>query len=54
MRSFLLADPDVLMVGEMRDHETAAIGIEASSSDISSSPRCTPTQRRRRSPASWT
>ena len=30
MRSFLRADPDVIMVGEMSDHETAAIGIEAS------------------------
>jgi type II secretory ATPase GspE/PulE/Tfp pilus assembly ATPase PilB-like protein len=30
MRSFLRADPDVIMVGEMRDRETAAIGIEAS------------------------
>lgn len=30
MRSFLRADPDVIMVGEMRDKETAAIGIEAS------------------------
>jgi type II secretory ATPase GspE/PulE/Tfp pilus assembly ATPase PilB-like protein/tetratricopeptide (TPR) repeat protein len=30
MRSFLRADPDVIMIGEMRDHETAAIGIEAS------------------------
>jgi type II secretory ATPase GspE/PulE/Tfp pilus assembly ATPase PilB-like protein len=30
MRSFLRADPDVIMVGEMRDEETAAIGIEAS------------------------
>jgi type II secretory ATPase GspE/PulE/Tfp pilus assembly ATPase PilB-like protein len=30
MRSFLRADPDVIMVGEMRDHETAKIGIEAS------------------------
>lgn len=30
MRSFLRADPDVIMVGEMRDSETAAIGIEAS------------------------
>ena len=26
----LRADPDVIMVGEMRDHETAATGIEAS------------------------
>lgn len=30
MRSFLRADPDVIMVGEMRDQETAKIGIEAS------------------------
>jgi type II secretory ATPase GspE/PulE/Tfp pilus assembly ATPase PilB-like protein len=30
MRAFLRADPDVIMVGEMRDHETAEIGIEAS------------------------
>ena len=30
MRSFLRADPDVIMVGEMRDKETAEIGIEAS------------------------
>jgi type II secretory ATPase GspE/PulE/Tfp pilus assembly ATPase PilB-like protein len=30
MRSFLRADPDVIMVGEMRDRETARIGIEAS------------------------
>ncbi len=30
MRAFLRADPDVIMVGEMRDHETAAIAVEAS------------------------
>jgi type II secretory ATPase GspE/PulE/Tfp pilus assembly ATPase PilB-like protein/GAF domain-containing protein len=30
MRSFLRADPDIIMVGEMRDHETAETGIEAS------------------------
>ncbi|MFO7987800.1 MAG: GspE/PulE family protein [Desulfatiglandaceae bacterium] len=30
MRSFLRADPDVIMVGEMRDQETMATGIEAS------------------------
>ena len=30
MRAFLRADPDVIMVGEMRDEETAGIGIEAS------------------------
>lgn len=30
MRSFLRGDPDVIMVGEMRDVETCSIGLEAS------------------------
>jgi len=30
MRSFLRADPDIIMVGEMRDTETAQIAIDAS------------------------
>ena len=30
MRTFLRADPDVIMIGEMRDQETAGIAIEAS------------------------
>ena len=30
MRAFLRADPDVIMIGEMRDHETVKMGIEAS------------------------
>jgi len=30
MRAFLRADPDIILIGEMRDHETAHIGIEAS------------------------
>lgn len=30
MRSFLRADPDIIMIGEMRDHETASVAIEAS------------------------
>ena len=30
MKSFLRADPDIIMVGEMRDAETTSIGIEAS------------------------
>ena len=29
MRAFLRSDPDVIMVGEMRDTETCAIGLEA-------------------------
>jgi len=30
MRAFLRADPDVIMVGEMRDHDTVKMGVEAS------------------------
>ncbi len=30
MRSFLRADPDIIMVGEMRDAQTAGIAVEAS------------------------
>jgi type II secretory ATPase GspE/PulE/Tfp pilus assembly ATPase PilB-like protein len=30
MRAFLRGDPDVIMIGEMRDHETAAMAVEAS------------------------
>lgn len=30
LRSFLRADPDVIMIGEMRDQETAEAGVEAS------------------------
>jgi type II secretory ATPase GspE/PulE/Tfp pilus assembly ATPase PilB-like protein len=30
MRGFLRLDPDVIMIGEMRDEETASIGVEAS------------------------
>lgn len=29
LRAFLRADPDVILIGEMRDRETASIGIEA-------------------------
>lgn len=30
LRAFLRADPDVIMIGEMRDQETANMGVEAS------------------------
>lgn len=30
MRSFLRADPDIILIGEMRDRETSHIGVEAS------------------------
>ena len=45
MRAFLRADPDVILIGEMRDHETAAIGIEASlTGHLCFYPRCIQTQ----------
>ena len=48
MRAFLRADPDVIMVGEMRDHETVSVGIEASLTGHLCSRPCTPTARRSR------
>jgi type II secretory ATPase GspE/PulE/Tfp pilus assembly ATPase PilB-like protein len=30
MRAFLRADPDIIMVGESRDHETVSMGVQAS------------------------
>ncbi len=42
MRTFLRADPDVIMIGEMRDEETSRIAIEASLTGIWCSPPCTP------------
>ena len=30
MRAFLRLDPDIIMIGEMRDHETASTAVEAS------------------------
>ena len=30
LRAFLRCDPDIILIGEMRDHETAGAGVEAS------------------------
>src|SRR3954464_678800 len=49
LRSILRSDPDVVMVGEVRDGETAKISIEPRSPDTSCSRPCTPTMRRARS-----
>jgi len=38
MRTFLRADPDVIMIGEMRDEETARIAVEASLTGITDCP----------------
>ena len=48
LRSFLRADPDVIMVGEIRDEETAQIAVEASLTGHLVLSRCTPTARPRR------
>ena len=46
LRSILRADPDIVMVGEMRDLETAEIAIRASlTGHLVFSARCTPTTR---------
>ena len=53
LRSILRSDPDVVLIGEIRDHETAQIAIEAAlTGHLVLSPRCTPTTRRARSPGS--
>ena len=59
LRAFLRADPDVIMVGEMRDEETAHDRRSRPRSPATwCSPRCTPTARPRPSPAcstwAWT
>jgi general secretion pathway protein E len=43
LRSFLRHDPDVIMVGEIRDRETAEVAITASLTGHSCSRRSTPT-----------
>ena len=43
LRAMVRADPDVIMVGEIRDRETAQIAIESALTGTSCSRRCTPT-----------
>jgi len=49
LRSFLRQDPDIIMVGEIRDQETATIAINAALTATLYSRRFTRTTRRRRS-----
>ena len=49
MKAFLRADPDIIMVGEMRDKETTGPASRPRSPATWCSPRCTPTARRNRS-----
>jgi hypothetical protein len=46
LRAALREDPDVMLVGEMRDLETIEIAIETAETGTWSSARCTPTPRR--------
>jgi energy-coupling factor transporter ATP-binding protein EcfA2 len=53
LRSILRSDPDIVLIGEIRDHETAQIAIEAALTGTWSCRPCTPTTLRRRSPGWW-
>jgi general secretion pathway protein E len=48
LRAILRQDPDVVMIGEIRDLETAQIACRRRSPATSCSRRCTPTTRRAR------
>ena len=50
LRAILRQDPDVVMIGEIRDGETAQIAVQASLTGHRSCLRCTPTVRRGPSP----
>jgi type IV pilus assembly protein PilB len=47
LKSFLRQDPDIIMVGEIRDLETADIAIKAAQTGHMVFSTCTPTMRRR-------
>jgi general secretion pathway protein E len=51
LRSILRQDPDVIMIGEIRDLETAQIAVQASLTDIWYSRPCIPTTVQRRDAA---
>jgi len=48
LRHIVRQDPDVIMVGEIRDRETADVAIRSALTGTSSIRRCTPTTRRAR------
>ncbi len=48
LRSFLRQDPDIIMIGEIRDFETAKSRSRRRSPATWCSPRCTPTTRQAR------
>ncbi len=54
LRSIVRQDPDVVLIGEIRDKETAQIAIQAALTGHLVFPRCIPTMRRVPLPASLT
>lgn len=54
LRSALREDPDVILVGEMRDYETISAAVTAAETGHLVMTRCTPSARRRRLTASST
>jgi general secretion pathway protein E len=51
LRSIVRQDPDVIMIGEIRDLETAQIAVQSALTGHLVLRPCTPTTRRRRSTA---
>jgi len=54
LRAALREDPDIVLVGEMRDLETISIALETAETGTWCSALCTPTRRRAPSTASST
>jgi general secretion pathway protein E len=54
LRAILRQDPDVIMIGEIRDLETAQIAVQASLTGHLVLATCTPTTPPPPSPACWT
>jgi twitching motility protein PilT len=53
LRAALRQDPDVILIGEMRDAETVDTAMKAAETGTCCSPRCTRPTRRARSCARW-
>ncbi len=53
LRALMRQDPDIIMVGEIRDLETAEMAVQAALTGTWSFPPCTPTTPPRPSPACW-
>ena len=54
LRKTLRLDPEVILVGEIRDQETMEIALQAAQTGHLVLPPCTPTAPPKRCPARWT